>query len=131
MNKLADQKNNASCAICGNGYYKCLSCQEQARLSPWKLYTDTSEHYKVFQIIHGHTIGVYTKEEARKKLETVDLSDLGSFVPHIRSAVEAILMEDSSVQEDDMETDTDSDNISQYRDKKNSKLKTKNSKNSA
>ena len=78
------EKNNSVCAICGKGYYKCLSCRDLMALSPWKIHTDTSEHYKVYQILHGYSTGVFTKDEARLKLQMVDLSDLDSFREHIK-----------------------------------------------
>ena len=91
---VAEKKNNATCAICGAGYYMCLSCKDQIRLSPWKIHTDTSEHYKVFQILRGHTTGLYTKAEAKEKFKTVDLSDLETFLPEIKSAIKSILAEE-------------------------------------
>lgn len=88
-------KNNATCSICGKGYYMCQSCSEQRRNSPWKLYTDTSEHYKIYQILHGFTIGVYTKQEAREKLSKIDLSDKESFRNEISKQIDAIMNSDS------------------------------------
>jgi len=88
------EKNNSTCAICGRGYYMCRSCKDQFRLSPWKIHTDTSEHYKVFQILHGYTIGIYSKDEAREKFKSVDLSDLEIFIPNVKSAIKSILAEE-------------------------------------
>ncbi len=88
---MAKEKNNAICAICGNPYYMCLSCKDQMQLNPWKVHTDTSEHYKIFQILRGYTIGVYSREEAKEKLGNVDLSDLEKFRPKIKSTIEFIL----------------------------------------
>ena len=82
---------NAVCSICGKGYYMCVSCKDKMSLTPWKLHTDTSEHYKVFQILRGVTIGVYDKKEARKRLMNVDLSDMGEYRPNIQSRIEDIL----------------------------------------
>ena len=87
------EKNNAACSICGKGYYKCLSCQADIKSAPWKMYTDTSEHYKVFQVLHGFSTGVYTKAEAKSKLKKVDLSDLSDFRDHIKIAIEDIMKE--------------------------------------
>jgi len=88
-------KMNAVCAICGREYYMCLSCEEHRKLNPWKRYTDTSEHYKIFQILHGVTIGVYDKEEAKSKLLTVDLSDKETFKDNILKKINDILKEDT------------------------------------
>lgn len=92
------EKINASCSICGKGYYMCLSCKDLMALSPWKIHTDTSEHYKIYQIIHGYSTGVYNKEEAKSKLQMVDLSDLDSFREHIKVLIKDIL-NDENVEE--------------------------------
>ena len=60
-------KVNSTCSICGKGYYKCLSCQSEINAAPWKRYTDTSEHYKIFQVIRGYNTGLYTKEQAKER----------------------------------------------------------------
>ena len=103
-------ENNALCSICGKGYYKCLSCKDSMSLSPWKIHTDTSEHYKVYQIIHGYSTGVYDKEEARLKLQMVDLSDLNSFRKHIKSLIKDIL------DDTDNKNDSDCTNVNDEKD---------------
>ena len=85
------EKHNSICAICGNHYYKCLACRDLMALSPWKIHTDTSEHYKIYQILHGYSTGVYSKDEAKLKLQMVDLSDLDSFREHIKMSIKDIL----------------------------------------
>jgi uncharacterized CHY-type Zn-finger protein len=90
-------KNNATCSICGSEYYACLSCRDSLKANPWKMYTDTSEHYKVFQIVRGYNTGVYTKDEARTKLKNVNLDDIMSFRPNIKQIVEDILQEGKPV----------------------------------
>ena len=84
---------NATCSICGNGYHMCLSCKDKMKLSPWKIYTDTAEHFKIHQIIHGFSTGVYGKDEAKAKLKNVDLSDVDTFKPNIQSIIKDILKE--------------------------------------
>ena len=89
---------NATCSICGKGYHKCLGCKTQMKSAPWKMYTDTSEHYKIFQVIHGFDSKVYTKEEAKEKLQNIDLSDLEEFRDHIRKIIMDIMKEDAKAQ---------------------------------
>ena len=64
--------NNSNCAICGKPYHLCLSCKDKMQAEPWKKHTDTSEHFKIYQIIRGYNTGIYTKAEASEKLKTVD-----------------------------------------------------------
>ncbi len=90
-------KNNATCSICGKEYYACLSCRDALKSNPWKIHTDTSEHYKVYQIIHGLSTKVYTKDEARAKLGNVNLGDVECFRPHIKEIVKDILKEEKPI----------------------------------
>lgn len=90
-------KTNATCSICGKPYHLCLSCKSSMSLSPWKIHTDTAEHYKVFQVIKGYSTNVYTKDEARKKFKNIDLSDLDTFRPHIKSIIEDIIKEEKII----------------------------------
>lgn len=92
-------ENNAVCSICGKAYYLCLSCSDAMKLHPWKTYTDSQECFKVFQVVRGFSTGVYTKDEAKEKLQNVDLKDINSFRPHIKKIVKDILKEDKAVVE--------------------------------
>lgn len=84
---------NATCAICGKGYHMCLSCKDQIKLNPWKRHTDTSEHFKIYQVIHGYNTGVYNKREAKAKLKRIKLDDIDSLRENIRNIINDILGE--------------------------------------
>ena len=92
-------ENNAVCSICGKAYHLCLSCSDAMKLHPWKTYADTQECFKVFQVVRGFSTGVYTKDEAKEKLQNVDLKDVESFRPHIKKIVKDILKEEKVVVE--------------------------------
>ena len=89
------EKNNAICSICGKGYYKCISCRDMIKLNPWKIHTDTAECYKIYQVIHGFNTGVYTKKEAKSKLQTIDLSDFNNLRDNIKNIINKIKSEDN------------------------------------
>ena len=84
-------ENNATCSICGKSYHLCLACKDQINLTPWKRHTDTSEHYKIYQILHGYNTKVYTKEEAKLKFQMVDLSDFDSLRDNIKNIIKDII----------------------------------------
>lgn len=88
------EKNNAVCSICGRHYHKCLSCRDSMKLQPWKMFTDTAECYKVFQVVKGFSTGVYTKEEFKSKLKNLDLNDLDNYRDHIKAIIKDALKED-------------------------------------
>ena len=89
------EKHNATCAICGKSYYMCISCKDMINLSPWKIHTDTSEHYKIYQILHGYSTGVYNKNEAKFKLQMVDLYDFDSLRDNIKNLINTIMDDDT------------------------------------
>lgn len=117
-----EQKNNAICAVCGKGYYMCMSCKETKDLHPWKLHTDTSEHYKIYQILRGYTTGKYNKSEAKERLQNVNLSDLNTLNSNIQKAINDIM----KFVEKDIEikqVSTDEEKISNMKSEKSSKSK--------
>ena len=85
------EKNNAICSICGKDYYMCLSCKDMMQIRPWQLHTDTSEHYKIYQTLRGFNTGVYTKEEAKSKLQMIDLSDFDNLRENIKNVIKDIV----------------------------------------
>lgn len=91
------KENNAVCSICGKEYYACLSCSDAMKLHPYKSFTDTAEHFKVFQVVRGLSTGVYTKDEAKEKFKNIDLKDIESFRPHIRDIIKDVLKENKPV----------------------------------
>lgn len=83
-------KKYFECAICGKKYEACYSCGRKDPSLSWKNLCDTAEHYKIFQIVNGYTAGVYTKEEAAKKLKNVNLSGLDSLRDNIKAIIKSI-----------------------------------------
>lgn len=88
------QEPNTYCSICGKPYHLCLSC-DKGKNNLWKVYTDTSEHYKVFQIIRGYSLKVLSLEEARKKINNVNISDMNGYKPEIKQTLTEILNSDN------------------------------------
>lgn len=88
---MSEPNANSKCAICGKDYYLCIACKDKLAAEPWRLHTDTSEHFKIYQIIRGYSTGVYTKKETKAKLKTCDLSDVDYFVPNIQRIVNDIM----------------------------------------
>jgi hypothetical protein len=68
-------------------------------LQPWKMFTDTAEHYKVFQAVRGLSTGVYSNDEFKSKLKNIDLSDLENYREHIKVLIKNALKEDEPVAE--------------------------------
>lgn len=86
---MTTNKPNATCAICGKPYHMCYSCKGNQN-AVWKRHCDTAEHYKIYQLIHGYTTGLYTDAEAAAKLKNIDVSDVNELRPHIRDIIKKI-----------------------------------------
>lgn len=76
-----------------------MSCKDRIRLKPWTIYTDTPDCYKIFQIIHGFSTGVYSKEEAKEKLKNIDLTNFETLKDDIKKVIEDILFEFEEVKD--------------------------------
>ncbi len=110
---------NATCSICGRGYHMCLSCKDHVNLNPWKKFTDTSEHYKIYQILRGYNTKLYTKEEAKSKLQMVDLSDFDILRDNIKNIIKDIMGEDEKMVDAVVDTNTEAANLSNESDVSN------------
>ena len=90
-------KLNAKCSICGKPYHMCMSCGKDKGLV-WKRFCCCPEHYKIYQLVHGYTTGLYTKAEAKRKLKNIDTSDIDELRPHIRDILVGIMGNDKKVE---------------------------------
>ena len=103
------KKYNATCAICGKPYNMCYSCDKKNAQLIWKRFCCCPEHYKIYQLVHGYTTGLYTKSEAKRKLKNIDTSDIDELRSHIRDILMDIMGSDKSgepVVEDKENTET-------------------------
>ena len=101
-------KLNAKCSICGTPYHMCMSCGKDKGLV-WKRFCCCPEHYKIYQLVHGYTTGLYTKAEAKRKLKNIDTSDIDELRPNIREILVGIMGNDKKVEpvvEDKENTET-------------------------
>lgn len=89
---------NANCSICGKPYHMCYSCKKNDKTLVWKRFCCCPEHYKIYQVVHGYTTGLYTKAEADKKLKNIDTSDVDELRPNIREILVGIMGNDKKVE---------------------------------
>jgi hypothetical protein len=60
-------------------------------LQPWKIHTDTAEHYKIYQVLLGYNTKVYDIAEAKAKLLNIDLSDKDTYMTEIKEVIDKIM----------------------------------------
>lgn len=92
------KKYNATCSICGKPYNMCYSCDKKNAQLIWKRFCCCPEHYKIYQVVHGYTTGLYTKAEADKKLKNIDTSDIDELRTNIREILVGIMGNDKKVE---------------------------------
>ena len=92
---MASQYLNATCNICGKKYHMCASCKDLMALQPWKIHTDTAEHYKIYQVLLGYNTKVYDIAEAKVKLLNIDLSDKDIYATEIKEVIDKIMSYES------------------------------------
>lgn len=89
------EKINAYCDICGCGYHICRSCQDITSFTPWRVITDTREHYKIFLVLSEYN-QTKNKEIAKEALSTCDLSELESFNDNIKRTIKEIMTDEKA-----------------------------------
>lgn len=85
------RKPNHVCPICGTQYYACDSCEAHKNITPWKVITDTAEHYKILKILSAFNGNKLSDKEAKEMLQNVDLSDKYTFVDEVKVSIDSIM----------------------------------------
>lgn len=88
------QEINHYCIICGKGYHACDSCAEVKTFQPWRVLTDSSEHWKIYMTIKDFNDGIISKDEAAKQLQNCDLTGRERFKPSAKASIDKILSDD-------------------------------------
>lgn len=107
-----NDKENASCIICGNKYYLCIACERnKTTWKPWKIITDTEKCFKIYDILNKYNFNKISKEEAKEKLNSLNLGDLNIFKDSVREQIEEINGTTNSVKTIEIAETVVSDNI--------------------
>ena len=87
------EKYNATCAICGQPYKICRTCQEIKSFTPWRTITDTLQHYSLFLVLSEYS-RTKDKTKAKDELSKCDLSKKESFKDSVKNMIDEIMKED-------------------------------------
>lgn len=85
---------NHWCVVCGKGYHACDSCNDTKSFAPWRTYTDSIEHFKVFAVLKDYRNNMIDKKEAKRLLSNIDLSDRDTFEEGSKKLLNDIFKED-------------------------------------
>ena len=104
------EKYNATCAICGQPYKICRTCQEIKSFTPWRTITDTLQHYSLFLVLSEYS---RTKDKAKAKDELLkcDLSEKESFKDSVKNMIDEIMKEDTIKIVEETSEDTVEENV--------------------
>lgn len=89
-----DQKINHWCILCGKGYHACDACNEVRTFAPWRAFTDSIDHFKIFSVLKDYNNRIITKDEAKELLSHVNLGDKDSFKENSRKLIDEIFKKD-------------------------------------
>ena len=88
------EKYNATCAICGQPYKICRTCQEIKSFTPWRTITDTLQHYTLFLVLSEYS-RTKDKAKAKEELSKCDLSEKELFKDSVKNMIDEIMKEDT------------------------------------
>ena len=85
-------EERSTCIVCGKEYKACLSCKKITSYRPWRLITDTLDHYKIHVILSDYNNGYNNKEKTRELLSHVNY-DLGELKESVQGLITSIFAE--------------------------------------
>lgn len=101
----------SNCVICEKEYEYCPRCNKYEKEPAWKISFDSENCKNIYDACVGYRDGIITKEVAKKKLESCDLTVLESAKNVTKKSVEEIVGKKETskvnVTEDKVETVTD------------------------
>lgn len=87
------EKKQRTCFCCGKAYHYCPNCAEYSHLPSWYFIFDSENCKKVFDICQRYSIGEFTAEQARQKLDKCDLTNKSDFLSDVKDVIEKIFAE--------------------------------------
>lgn len=85
-------KKDRICVCCGAGYKYCSQCDSDEPL--WKYTFDKIECVQTFNILTSYGVNQITKEEARQKLEKINMRPENVLNPTSRKQMDEIFKEE-------------------------------------
>ena len=91
------QEINHYSVVCGKGYHACDSCSEVKTFMPWRILTDTSEHFKIYTVLTEYRDKIITKTKAKEILANCDLTNMDTYKESAKKLLNEILGETQKV----------------------------------
>jgi hypothetical protein len=86
-------KINHYCCVCGIGYNSCDHCNGVKSYTPWRILTDSIDHYKIYIIVCDYRDKKITKDKAKEMLSHVDITGWETFKEGTKNLIAEIFQE--------------------------------------
>lgn len=89
-------RDERECVICGTHYSYCPNCVQYNSEPRWKFLFHDKNCHDIYNVLNDYGSNVISKEQARNKLKTLDLTNIKSFRQDFRNQVNDILKQDET-----------------------------------
>ena len=93
-------KGKRTCIVCGKNYTYCPKCGDGDKAETWRYIYDSALCNKIFDVLSAFSFGHIKKEEAKSKLEALNIPKGMKFTDDVKKQIDAILASESKVKED-------------------------------
>lgn len=84
-------KDERECVICGTHYSYCPNCADYSSEPRWKFLFHDQNCHDIYNVLNNYGAGIITKDEARTKLQGLNLSKKNSFRKDFREQIDDIM----------------------------------------
>lgn len=79
------------CVICGTHYSYCPNCSSYAKEPRWKFLFHDQNCHDIYHVLNDYGANLITKEVARHRLMTLDLSNVKAFRQDFQDQINEIM----------------------------------------
>ncbi len=85
------EKGSRKCIICGSDYIYCPRCGKGNKDETWRYLYDTELCNEIFNVLSSFAHNHIKKEEAREKLEALDIPKGMKFTAEIKKQIDIVM----------------------------------------
>ena len=87
-------RRKRECYLCGESYEYCGSCSQDRTKPSWMAEFHSESCKNIFDICTRYNLGMMSKAEAQKALESCDLTNKANFKSYVQRDLEVIFEEE-------------------------------------
>ncbi len=89
-------RDERTCVICGEHYSYCPNCVDYNNQPRWRFLFHDKNCHDIYGVLNDYGASVITKDQARAKLRTLDLTNLNAFRKDFRDQINEIMQSPST-----------------------------------